>query len=51
MSYINKRNEYINVNGLKIAYREINKGKSEKPLVMLVHLAATMDNWVRNLST
>jgi len=45
MSYINKRNEYINVNGLKIAYREINKGKSEKPLVMLVHLAATMDNW------
>lgn len=45
MSYINKRNEYINVNGLKIAYREINKGKSERPLVMLVHLAATMDNW------
>ena len=45
MSYINKRNEYINVNGLKIAYREINNGKSERPLVMLVHLAATMDNW------
>lgn len=45
MSYLNKRNEYINVNGEKIAYREINKGKSEVPLVMLVHLAATMDNW------
>ncbi|KXB58285.1 hypothetical protein HMPREF3186_01467 [Gemella haemolysans] len=45
MSYINKRNEYINVNGLKIAYREINKDETERPLVMLVHLAATMDNW------
>ena len=45
MLYLNKRNEYINVNGEKIAYREINKGKSEVPLVMLVHLAATMDNW------
>ena len=45
MSYLNKRNEYINVNGEKIAYRELNKGKSEIPLVMLVHLAATMDNW------
>ena len=45
MSYITKKNEYIRVNGEKIAYREINKGKSEKPLVMLVHLAATMDNW------
>ena len=45
MSYINKKNEYIRVNGEKIAYRELNKGKSEKPLVMLVHLAATMDNW------
>ena len=45
MSYINKRNEYIYVNGEKIAYRELNKGKLEVPLVMLVHLAATMDNW------
>ena len=45
MSYINKKNEYIRVNGEKITYRELNKGKSEKPLVMLVHLAATMDNW------
>lgn len=45
MSYINKKNEYIRVNGEKIAYRELNKGKSKKPLVMLVHLAATMDNW------
>lgn len=27
MSYINKKNEYIRVNGEKIAYRELNKGK------------------------
>ena len=30
---------------MKIAYRELGQGKSQYPLVMLVHLAATMDNW------
>ena len=28
MSYINKKNEYIRVNGEKIAYRELNKGNA-----------------------
>lgn len=45
MAYLETKNQYITVKGMKIAYREIGKGKSERPLVMLVHLAATMDNW------
>ena len=45
MSYLQTKNKYIEVNGNSIAYRELSKGKSEIPLVMLVHLAANMDNW------
>ena len=45
MSYLRIKNEVITVNGKKIAYRELSKGKSKFPLVMLVHLAANMDNW------
>lgn len=45
MSYIKTKNQYILVNGNNIAYRELGRGKSEMPLVMLVHLAATLDNW------
>lgn len=45
MSYITTKNQIITVNQEKIAYRELSKGKSKLPLVMLVHLAATLDNW------
>lgn len=45
MSYLETGNSFITVNGNRIAYRELSKGKSEIPLVMLVHLAANMDNW------
>lgn len=45
MSYITTKNQYVLVNGNNIAYRELSKGKSALPLVMLVHLAATLDNW------
>lgn len=45
MSYLETKNSYINVNGQKIAYRELGKKNSNIPLVMLVHLAATLDNW------
>ena len=45
MSYITTANQYITVGGNQIAYRELSKGKSEMPLVMLVHLAAVLDNW------
>ena len=45
MSYITTANQYITVGGNQIAYRELSKGKSEIPLVMLVHLAAVLDNW------
>lgn len=44
MSYITTKNQYITVAGNQIAYRELGKGKSKLPLVMLVHLAATLDN-------
>ncbi|MGT2623984.1 alpha/beta fold hydrolase [Streptococcus thoraltensis] len=45
MSYITTKNNYIQLAGNQIAYRELGKGKSDLPLVMLVHLAATLDNW------
>ena len=45
MSYITIQNQYIQVNGKQIAYRELSKGKSALLLVMLVHLAATLDQW------
>lgn len=45
MSYITTKNQYVLVDGNNIAYRELSKGKSVLPLVMLVHLAATLDNW------
>lgn len=45
MSYITTKNQYITVAGNHIAYRELGKDKSKLPLVMLVHLAATLDNW------
>ena len=45
MSYLTTKNQYITVEGNQIAYRELSKGKSKLPLLMLVHLAATLDNW------
>lgn len=45
MSYLTSKTQYITVDGNKIAYRELSKGKSKLPLLMLVHLAATLDNW------
>lgn len=45
MNYLNIENKYIEVAGNQIAYRELSQGKSKLPLVMLVHLAATMDQW------
>ena len=45
MSYLETPTRYITVNNQKIAYRELGEGNSDIPLVMLVHLAATMDDW------
>ncbi|MEE0510105.1 MAG: alpha/beta hydrolase [Peptococcaceae bacterium] len=45
MPYLLTKNQYIIVDGQNIAYREMGKGKSELPLVMLTHLAATLDQW------
>ena len=45
MSYLETPTRHITVNNQKIAYRELGEGNSNIPLVMLVHLAATMDDW------
>ena len=45
MSYLTSKTQYITVQGNQIAYRELSKGESKLPLLMLVHLAATLDNW------
>ncbi len=45
MSYLTTPTSFIAVDGTKIAYRELSPGASRLPLVMLVHLAANLDNW------
>lgn len=45
MSYLRTKNQSLNLAGQQIAYRELGKGKSPIPLIMLTHLAATLDNW------
>lgn len=45
MSYLETPTRHLTVNNQKIAYREFGEGDSDIPLVMLVHLAATMDDW------
>lgn len=39
-----EKNSYLNVSSERIAYRKLRKPKTT-PLVMLVHLGATLDNW------
>lgn len=45
MTYLHTGNAYLTVAGQKMAYRELGRGQSGLPLLMLTHLAATMDNW------
>ncbi|TWS95238.1 alpha/beta fold hydrolase [Streptococcus sp. sy018] len=45
MGYLRTKNQYVMVSGQKMAYRRVGQGKSKLPLVMLIHLAATLDNW------
>lgn len=45
MSYITTPNSYLTVDGARIAYRETGPERPGTPLVMLTHLAATMDEW------
>lgn len=51
MTYLKTKNQLITVAGREIAFRELGKGHSKFPLVMLVHLAATMDNWAKTVGT
>jgi len=43
--YLTTPTSFITVDGTKIAYGELSPGASRLPLVMLVHLAANLDNW------
>lgn len=45
MNYLNTPTSFISVDGVNVAYRELSAGTSPRPLVMLVHLAANLDNW------
>lgn len=43
--YIQTPNSYLTVGGQRIAYREAGTQHAGTPLVMLTHLAATLDEW------
>lgn len=45
MSYLAAPTSFVTVGGTRISYREMSPGASRLPLVMLVHLAANLDNW------
>lgn len=45
MTYLHTGNAYLTVADQEMAYRELGRGQSSLPLLMLPHLAATMDNW------
>lgn len=45
MAYLTTKNSYLNVCGHQIAYRKVGQVKQTVPLVMLGHLAATLDEW------
>lgn len=45
MSYLKTKNQYTIIKGNRIAYRELGKGNSKFPLILLNHLAATLDDW------
>lgn len=45
MGYLTTQNRYLTVGKNQIAYRMIGKQSAGLPLVMLTHLAATLDEW------
>ena len=45
MGYLTTKNRYLTVGKNQIAYRMIGKQSAGLPLVMLTHLAATLDEW------
>lgn len=47
MGYLNTKNQFLITakSQLKIAYRQIGEDNSTTPLVLLGHLAGTLDNW------
>ncbi|MGT2666886.1 alpha/beta fold hydrolase [Streptococcus rifensis] len=45
MSYIKTANQFVSVSGQLLAYRELGQGHADRPLVLLTHLAATLDEW------
>ncbi|MDQ0222304.1 alpha/beta fold hydrolase [Streptococcus moroccensis] len=45
MSYLKTANQLVSVSGQLLAYRELGQGHADRPLVLLTHLAATLDEW------
>lgn len=45
MGYLTTKNRYLTVGKNQIAYRMLGKQSAGLPLVMLTHLAATLDEW------
>lgn len=45
MGYLETANRFVSVKGQQMAYRELGKGLAKRPLVLLTHLAATLDEW------
>ncbi|QNQ82659.1 alpha/beta hydrolase [Lactobacillus sp. PV037] len=43
--YLHTQNEFVLVNNVRIAYRELGANTSALPLLLLNHLGATMDQW------
>ncbi len=46
MSYLTTKTQYITVDEQNRAYRELSKGKSKLPLLMLAH--SNLDNGIQN---
>src|SRR6201996_559029 len=42
--YLSAPNQFVNVGGVRFAYRELGQ-KSEYPLILLQHFRGSMDNW------
>ena len=47
--YTKTPNQYVQVQGVKIAYRTIGNGNGKPPLVLLQHFTGTMDDWDSSL--
>ncbi|WP_051980902.1 alpha/beta hydrolase [Burkholderia sp. 9120] len=43
--YVNTPNQYVTVDGVRLAYRSLGASENAPPLVLLQHFTGTMDDW------